>query len=219
MSHIHDVIINDLSKLYNEAKVKIELGESYLKTPTVSKMVSVISLAAQTEWKPLIEAFHASQWADVGFIALEDALTIATPFVPQAGAVEKVIGMTQYMIDKLPQSSGSAKPLAVADIMKGLHAIESINWKELYGVMMGDSPLMAQLVTIHDLAQLAAPFCPAVVPAAVALGVVTEISLNSHPIMPYRWPGFHWDALYGWTPDREYPGYRWNREKFIWEKV
>ena len=191
-------IVNDLSRDFDKKSLVVSAVSAPAADINLSQIVQVLAMIGGVNWKEFEEDLQKQDWVDVGFLTIEEVLTIMSPWFPQAGIARGIIRLAQACVDSLPKGN---EPFSLDKFLQGVLAVEGVDWEGLLAALKGDSPVMAALVTTDDLAKLIAPFMPQAALANGVLQVLIEIAKNTHGIDNSEYPGYHWDALYGWVPD------------------
>ena len=149
----------------------------------------------------IADEFRRKDYLDLGDAVVEDALAIATPFLPGATAAKMVIHLAVAMVDE-HKSEGPAAPITVATVMKGLMAAEGVDWRGYYQALKDGNGLVAGADTAEIMASLAAPFFPPAVFAVGAFKGLAFIGQFTQPNVKNHYDGYHWDMLEGFVRDK-----------------
>ena len=172
-----------------------------LSATEITNITAGVKIAATTPWALIADEFRRKDYLDVGDAVVEDALAIATPYLPGAAAAKMVLHLAVSMVDQ-HTADGPGAPLTVQQIMRGLVAAEGVDWKGYYQALKSDNGIVAGADTAEILASLAAPFFP---PATMAIPVFKALAFVgsfTHPTNPDYVPGYHWDVLEGYVKDK-----------------
>ena len=191
-------IINDMSEGFDKKPLMASSFNTTTGNINLSQIVEVLAMIGGVNWNEFEKDLKKQDWVDVGFISIEEVLTIMAPWFPQAGIARGIVRLAQACVDSLPKGN---EPFSWDKFMKGVLAVEGVDWEGLLAALKGNSPVMAALVTTDDLAKLIAPFLPQAALANGVLQILIELAKNTHGIDNSEYPGYHWDALYGWVPD------------------
>ena len=194
------LIINDLSRDYGKKSLEAPMGASVVQGASLSDIVEVLKVIGGVNWDEVEADVKKNDWLDIGFLSIEEVLTILSPWLPQAGIARGVIRLAQAIVDNLPPSN---QPFNFETFSKGVLAMEGIDWNQLVEALKGDSPVMAALVTTDDLAKIVSQFVPQAGIANIVLQGLIVIAQHTHESQQSQYPGYHWDALYGWVPDKQ----------------
>jgi len=190
-------LINDLSRDYGNKSLEAPIG-SVIQGASLSDIIDVLKIINGVSWSEVETDIKKNDWLDIGFLSVEEALSVLSPWLPQAGIAKGIIRLAQAIVDNLPPSN---QPFNFETFSKGVLAMEGIDWEQLLKALKGDSPVMAALVTTDDLAKIVSQFVPQAGIANIVLQSLILIAQNTHESQNSEYPGYHWDALYGWVPD------------------
>ena len=160
-----------------------------------------VEVASMLNWTDLSQAFRKHHWADVAEISVEDGLTIATPWLPQAGMAKFVLHLAYSMTKSAADGHEQTGKFQVKDLLKGLVAAEGVDWTSYMHALQGDNPIVAGFDTAEILTKLAAPFFPPAAFGGPVFGVLAELGKHTHPANPNSVPGYRWDSLRGWVKE------------------
>ena len=121
----------------------------------LTNIIKGLDIAGKLNWTELKTAFENSDWLDVGEITLEDAATIAVPFVPQAGIALSVVKLIANIAKELPKNN---QPFDMNKFMEGLAIAEGLDWKSIKDALMGNNPFLAASTLLEDIAKIASPY-------------------------------------------------------------
>ena len=124
-----------------------------------------ISMAAQVPWSKIKADLQAKKYVDVGSDALQDALEVMSPFVPQANLARMIIQLATSIVDSVP---GKGHAFTLKDFLKAVTAAEGVDWSGMSKALMSHNAPLAGIIMLSDLAALAAPFIPP--PFSMAVG-------------------------------------------------
>lgn len=169
-----------------------------LSAADVSNIEAGAKIAAGLNWTALGGAFQQQRLADLAEITVEDALTVAAPWLPQAGVAKFILHLAYSMVFSVAGGVSSTRTFRLDDLLKGLAAADGVDWRGFLAALKGDNAIIVAADTAEIVAKLAAPFFP---PAAIAGGVfgaLAEVGKFTHPTNAERVPGYHWDVWRGW---------------------
>lgn len=172
-------------------------------SPTeLGKIETGVQTAMKVNWSALHDAFAKKDYMIVGDLAVEDALTIAQPWLPEAGTAKFVLHIA-YSIAHQHASDGPGAKFTMQDLLKGLIAAEGVDWKGFYHALKGGNALIVAADTGEILTKLAVPFFPPATPLTYVFAAFAFVAEFTTPAMPYSIPGYRYDMLNGWVPDHK----------------
>lgn len=169
-----------------------------LSPETLKAIEDGVAAARIVPWAQLGREFAQHDWVSLSGDAVEGALTIAQPFLPQAGVARMVVHLA-VSLAREGASEGPAAPITPQMITRGVLAAESVDWRGFYHALKDGNGLEAGAMTGEVLARLAAPFFPPATAAAYAFTALAVLGQFTHPAMPYHIPGYRWDPLQGFV--------------------
>ena len=144
-----------------------------------SKLVLGVKTASNLNWSSLKKAYTDSNWAELGALTIEDALEIAKPWVPQAGAAKAVVHLVASMVENVPK--GTNQKFDFKQFIEAVSVAEGIDWKQLHTALMGNGPFLAGTLFADDLAKIVSPFVPAAAAAVPVLNALVFLGEHSKP--------------------------------------
>lgn len=163
-----------------------------------------VSIAASLNWRALYEAFCQEDYADAADIALEDALLVSQPWLPQAGTARFVLHLAYTMAKSVSGDKKATGTITIEDLAKGLVAAEGVDWNGFLHALKDGNAIEVAGDTGEVLSKLATPFFP---PATISAGVFTAVAYLgafTHPATPYHIDGMDWSPLWGWVPKKDH---------------
>jgi len=182
---------------------------SLLTAADIANIETGLKTAAGLNWSPLSTAFQKADYAGAAEIGLEDALTIASPWLPEAGTAKWVLHLAYGMVKQITAGHVATGSFRVEDLIQGIMAAEGVNWPGFLAALRSDNAIVAGADTAEVLAKLGAPFFPPAAIAGGAFGALAEIGKFTRPANPEMVKGYRWDSFRGWVrlaPGEAQPG-------------
>ena len=150
-----------------------------MSTLIFNDLLNGIKTLAGLDWGTIKKEFEEKDWAQLGFTSVEGILKVLEPLVPQAPVAEDITKLIAQFIHNMPQDNNA--PIEPKQVIDAIWLAMGIDWNQLYAVMMGNSPAVAGVVLIDDLAKIIVPFFPPAAPVIKILDVLAIIGLHTHP--------------------------------------
>ena len=171
---------------------------------TVTNIVAVLKTLNSLNTIELIKAYQNAKWLDVGFITVEDALSVAAPFFPEANMIIPVLKFINALVDNIPTVPG--QPFNFQTFIQGLLKVSLIDWNSIIIEIDKKEYLRAGLTIEDDIIRLISPFIsPYGIPADVLLRILIWVVSTQDDQPEQEWEKYYYyDSLWGYCLKPEY---------------
>ena len=175
-----------------------------LSSDTVSNIIEILKTLNVLNTPELLLAYHNAKWLDVGFITIEDALTVASPFFSEANMIIPILKFVNALVDNIPMVPG--QPFNFQTFMIGLAKVALIDWNSILTEINKKEYVTAGLTVADDLIRLLSPYItPYGIPADILLRILIWVVSTQEGQPEPEWRKYYdWDMIWGWVPKPEY---------------